>query len=143
MHIRRAIVALATVATVAGLSGLAMPAANAAPRTGIVNCAGKVVTKPQEIVISCADDAVSITGIKWKSWTTNGAKGSGTLVWNTCLPETCVAGIVQKYPVRIVLGGLASAPGDPDIFSSVTVTFSKAAPAGLSTGTYTIDNEIA
>lgn len=125
-----------------GASLLTAPATQALPpgETGIVDCNGAVVTKPRQMTIACADGGVALTGITWKSWSANAAKGTGTLTWNTCLPKTCAAGIVQKYRVKITLGDLASAPGQSDIFSQVTVVFTKGGPAGLDSGTYTLDN---
>ena len=143
MIARRALATLAAATTVAAV-GVAIPAsASGAPsRVSIVDCAGKLVTKPSTIVIECGDAGVAITNITWKTWTNNGATGKGTLTWNTCLPTTCVNGIVEKYKVKITLGGLASAP-NVDIFSQVDVTFPKLGPAALETGSYTIDNKIA
>lgn len=142
MKARRSVAVLASAAAV-GAVGLAIPAtAVAAPSdTAIVDCAGKLVTKPSSITITCADAAVSINGIRWSSWTANGAKGRGVLAWNTCLPTTCVDGIVEKYRVRITLGGLASGP-EGSVFSQVQLRFPKGGPAALETGSYTIDNEI-
>jgi hypothetical protein len=136
----RILLALLPTLVVMGL--LTAPAAEALPpgETGIVDCNGAVITKPKQITIACADSGVALTGIRWKSWSANAAKGTGTLAWNTCLPQTCAAGIVQKYRVKITLGGLASAPGQSDIFSQVTVVFTKGGPAGLVSGTYTLDN---
>jgi hypothetical protein len=107
----------------------------------VVNCKGNTVVKPKTIVVTCADGAVTVTNIKWSSWTMNGAKGTGTLAWNTCLPETCVAGIVEKYRVRIALGGVASAP-NVSVFSQMTLAFPKGGPAAAETSTYTLDNAL-
>lgn len=138
---RRTILALAATAGLAA-AGLALaPTATAAEGTPVViDCAGKGVTKPKQIVLACADAGVAVTGIRWTRWTMNSATGVGTLTWNTCLPQTCVDGIVEKYRVRITLGGLASGP-DIDVFSQMSLRFPKGGPAGLETGSYTLDNE--
>ena len=81
------------------------------------------------------------SSITWSSWTANGAKGVGTLAWNTCLPETCVDGIVQKYKVKVILGGVASAP-NVSVFSQMTLAFPKGGPAAAETATYTLDRPI-
>jgi hypothetical protein len=138
-----------TLAALVGLTALALgavslaPSAAAAPasKTGVVNCTGTIEHRPSEIVIACADAGVMITGITWKSWTNARARGTGTLVWNTCLPETCVAGIVEKYKVAITLGRVASAP-NPPVFTRVTVGFPAGGPAMLETGSYTLDRPI-
>lgn len=142
MTARRALTALAAATTIAA-AGLALPAAAAAASndTYIVDCAGQLVEKPSSITITCADAGVSINKITWATWNENAAKGRGTLAWNTCLPKTCVDGIVEKYKVRITLGGVASGP-EGTIFSQVKLTFPKGGPAGLETGSYTIDNPI-
>ncbi len=48
--------------------------------------------------------------------------------------------IVQKYKVKITLGGLASGPSI-NVFSQMTLAFPKGGPAGAETSTYTLDNE--
>ena len=135
---------LAALASAAGLAagGLAVaPTAAAAEGTPvIIDCTGTGVTKPRQIVIACADAGIAVTNIRWTTWTMNRATGVGTLTWNTCLPQTCVDGIVEKYRVRITLGGLASGP-DVDVFSQLNLRFPKGGPAGLETGSYTLDNE--
>ena len=143
MRALRTVITAVAVAACAGSSILGASAASAADstQTGIVNCAGKIVTKPKQITITCADAGIALTKITWNSWSDNAATGTGTLTWNTCLPKTCAAGIVQRYKVGITLGGLASGP-NANVFSQVALTFPKGGPAGLETGSYTIDNPI-
>jgi len=139
---RRAIAAIGASVAVAA-SGLALaPAAPAvAPGdTVIVNCVGKKVVKPREIVISCADAGISVQRITWRYWDDNRARGRGTLVWNTCLPTDCASGIVQRYRARIVLDRVASGPG-LTVFSRMKLTFPNGGPAGLETGTMTLPNQ--
>lgn len=145
MIIRRTVTALAAAGLALGLgagigAGLA-PAASAAPSPVIVDCTGKGVTKPKEIVIACADAGVLITKITWKEWNANRARGTGVLAWNPCLPD-CASSTAVTYPVVLTLGGLASAPGEPDVFSQVRMTYPKGGPASLNSGTYVIDNEL-
>lgn len=142
MNARRLVTA-AAIASLAAGSGIALAStASAAPTdTVVVNCAGKGVMKPKEIVLSCADAGVALTKLTWSKWDANGATGTGTLTWNTCLPKTCVAGIVQKYKVKVELGGLASGP-NLNVFSQANLTFPKGGPAALETGSYTLDNPV-
>lgn len=142
MSMRRSLTTIAAV-IIMSAAGLAAPAvANAAPSdTSIVDCSGDLVTKPSTIVITCGDASVSINKITWSSWTADSAKGKGVLAWNTCLPKTCVNGIVQKYRVRIVLGGVASGTAG-SVFSQVQLSFATVGPAALTSGSYTIDNPI-
>lgn len=123
----------------AGLVGA--QAATAAPKPQVIDCAGKGVVKPKEIVIACADAGVMVNKIDWTKWTANTASGRGTLTWNTCLPETCVDGIVEEYKVRVNLSGLASAPKQRDVFSRMTLTFIDGGPALAERSIYTLSNE--
>lgn len=136
---------LTITAACAGLAagGLALaPAASAATGdTALINCVGKGEIKPKEIVVTCADAGVMVTKITWSKWTNNVAKGAGTLVWNTCLPKTCVDGIVQKYKVKVTLGRVASGP-NISVFSGMTLTFTGGGPAAAETATYTLDRPI-
>lgn len=135
------------VATI-GLAGLGLAisgigfssAAQAADSPEVILCDGKGAVKPKEIVLACGDGNTFVSKIRWKKWTSNTATGVGTLTWNTCLPDNCAAGIVQKYRAKIELGGLASAPGEPDVFSTMTLTFTQGAPGNLDSGTYKLDN---
>ena len=139
MRITRILTASAAIAAVS-VAGLALPpSASAADDTVVVTCVGKSVTKPKQIVVTCADADVLVKGITWTSWTMNGARGTGTLVWNTCLPQTCVDGIVQKYAVRVRLGRVASAPSSA-AFTRMTLVFTGGGPAAAETAIYTLDN---
>ncbi len=132
--------------TVAGLSVVASgltfaTSANAATKPEVIQCDGKGAVKPNEIILTCADAGVMVYKIKWNKWNLNKATGTGTLSWNTCLPETCVAGIVQTYKAKITLGGLASFPGETDVFSQMTLTFTQGGgPASSDQAVYTLDN---
>lgn len=142
MNTARRVAALA-IATAMALGGVALstPASAEGTDTSIVDCAGRLVQKPSSITITCADGGVSINKITWSTWTANSARGTGTLAWNTCLPKTCVDGIVETYRVRITMGRVASAPNEA-VFTQATLRFPKGGPAGLETGSYTIDNPI-
>jgi hypothetical protein len=126
---------------VAGLSLSGPAGAATGSGTGVVDCAGAIVERPREIVVTCADAGVVIQRITWTAWTASRARGSGTLTWNTCLPKTCVNGIVQKYKVAVTLGRVASGPNAP-VFTRVGLGFAKGGPAGLESGAYTIDRPI-
>jgi hypothetical protein len=143
VSIYRKTAALVSVITLLlGGATLASSSAAAASGTGVVDCAGTIVERPHEFVITCADAGVMIQKITWKSWTNARAIGKGTLVWNTCLPKTCVDGIVQTYKATIRLGRPASGP-NAAVFTRITLTFPNGGPANLETGTYTIDRPIA
>jgi hypothetical protein len=134
-------IAGACAATLAVGSLAAVPASAAPADTVVINCLGKGVVKPKQIVLSCADAGLVVSGISWTSWTANDAKGVGTLVWNTCLPQTCANGIVQKFKARVSLGRVASGPS-VTVFSQMTLVFANGGPAAADSVTYSLDNEL-
>lgn len=133
---------IAVVSLGVAASGVAFAGtANASSKPEVIQCDGKGQVKPKEIILACGDGNTFVSNITWKTWKKNTATGSGTLRWNTCLPETCSAGIVQTYKAKITLGGVASAPGETDVFSQMTLTFTgDGGPAMANRASYTLDN---
>ena len=64
-----------------------------------------ITARPTEVTTHCADFGTSITSIRWKSWTANGAVGTGTYLVNNCNPN-CADGKVSESPVGVNLQGL-------------------------------------
>ena len=114
--------------------------ATAATKPEIIACDGKGKVKPKEIILACGDGNTFVNNIKWVKWNNNTATGTGTLNWNTCLPQTCAGGIVQTYKAKITLGGLATAPGENDVFSEMTLTFTQGGPGMMDSGVYELSN---
>jgi len=142
------------IAAAIGLTGLlgglvVAPAQAAAPspdRTYVVNCQGELDYKPKEIVFACGDGGVYFGNIKWRKWNMNRAVGRGTLFYNICEPN-CGAGNIQRYTkVRIVLGDVATGPGEGtfvNAFTTLTGTFGPdAGPAMAESSTWALDNPI-
>ena len=129
------VVALATT----GLALTAVPA-QAAPKPGVVNCKGKPEVQPKEINMSCADANLIVSNLKWSTWTKVGATGTGTLVWNPCIP-TCAAGKAEKYAAKVVLSRVASGAG-ANVFSGLTLSFPKGGPANAAASSYVLDNPL-
>ena len=139
MRPRRPAALVSAFALVVALGGMAAAPASAADDTVIVSCVGREVVKPRQIVVTCADGGVAVMRIRWSRWDANVARGTGTLAWNTCLPTTCVDGIVETYKVRVTLGRVASGP-DAAAFTRMTLAFPDGGPAAAETATYTLDN---
>ncbi len=64
-----------------------------------------ITARPAEVTTYCADFGIAITNIRWKSWTANGAVGTGTYLVNNCNPN-CASGKVSESPVGVNLDGL-------------------------------------
>ena len=63
------------------------------------------VQQPEEIMLTCADGGMIVTDIKWQSWNTVAAIGSGTYSQNMCEPS-CAEGKRVEVPVRLRLSEL-------------------------------------
>ena len=103
MRLRLLAVAVLTAALAASLapSASAAPASDAAA-TKVADCLGKLVSRPTEIVFSCADANVEITGLTWTSWGAEKARGTGTYRVNRCKPD-CASGKFFSTKATITL----------------------------------------
>lgn len=59
---------------------------------------------------------------------------------NACLAKTCAGGIVETFKAEITLGGLVLAPGETDVCSEMTLTFSQGGPGMMDSGIYELSN---
>jgi len=63
------------------------------------------VQRPEQIMLTCADGGMIVTDIKWLTWNTKEAIGSGTYSQNMCEPS-CAEGKRVEVPVRLRLSEL-------------------------------------
>jgi len=120
-------------------AGFAEPSS---PQPVLLDCAGKGVSRPKAIQITCADGGIMVSDIRWTRWDMNGAKGSGNLVVNSCIYKggpSCVEGQTMSYPATLSLGRPASGEGMTAL-TELRLRFSEQGPAGLNSGSYRIDN---
>ena len=68
------------------------------------------VQRPEQIMLTCADGGMIVTDIKWQSWNTIEAIGSGTYSQNMCEPS-CAEGKRVEVPVRLRLSELFAYKG--------------------------------
>jgi hypothetical protein len=91
--------------------------------------------EPTSILIACGDGNVRVTGLRWSSWTTDQAVGTGAWRQNDCKPD-CADGRFIDYPVSLVLSEPMQRSGDQvpfeqkltTIFGRVVATFPQTAP---------------
>ena len=58
------------------------------------------VQRPEQIMLTCADGGMIVTDIKWQTWNTKGATGTGTYSQNMCDPS-CAEG--KRVDVLVVV----------------------------------------
>jgi hypothetical protein len=82
----------------------ATPGGEAAARSQLVtqviqDCSTYRVRPRFNIVVSCADGNIYLSGMTWFSWHHKNATGHGNLWLNDCDPS-CAAGHMHRYPVH-------------------------------------------
>lgn len=126
-----AVLAAGTIVPAAGAAGVHSSRAHA--RVGLIECAGKLATRPKTYLLACGDGSVGLIHVKWKAFGGQTARGTGTLVVNRCEPN-CAAGKVIRTSVSVV----ASAPrtiASHRSYSKLSLT----RKGGKSAGRYGID----
>jgi hypothetical protein len=63
------------------------------------------VQRPEQIMLTCADGGMIVTNIKWQTWDTRGATGTGIYSQNMCDPS-CAEGKRVDVPVIVNLSEL-------------------------------------
>ena len=63
------------------------------------------VQRPEQIMLTCADGGMIVTNIKWQTWDTKGATGTGIYSQNICDPS-CAEGKRVDVPVIVNLSEL-------------------------------------
>jgi len=63
------------------------------------------VQRPEQIMLTCADGGMIVTDIKWQTWNSKEAIGTGTYSQNMCEPS-CAEGKRVDTPVRVKLSEL-------------------------------------
>jgi hypothetical protein len=82
---------------------LTTPATAATPPSYFNDC-GYPEYKPQSLTEFCADAGNGVTKIKWSSWTSTRASGTGSFYVNQCDPN-CADGKLIWAKVKVVLSG--------------------------------------
>jgi hypothetical protein len=91
----------------------------------------KPTYKPTQIVVTCADANTVLKGIKWKSYGSDSAEGSGTADVNACDPN-CAAGEFQQFPATVKLSNPKDCRKDVRQFTRLVLTYTGSKPPGAS-----------
>ncbi|MGB9112663.1 MAG: hypothetical protein WCF24_08045 [Acidimicrobiales bacterium] len=113
--------------TFVAMSAIAILPASAtggsARRVGLYSCTGKVVVRPGNFVITCADANTQLTATKWTQWDSTLGVGTTRFAMNLCNP-TCVASKISYFPASVVrLSAPIRTSAHGWLFSKLTVTY--------------------
>lgn len=126
---------LTVLTAAAAVAAVAIPATTASAqndnlRVFVSNCE-KQVYKPKTITVFCADGGVVIQKIKYSSYGSKTAAGTGTANVNLCEPD-CAAGKTKNYKVKFTLSRVTQC-GDSYQFRKLQMTYTGAKPKGSRT----------
>jgi hypothetical protein len=96
--------AIALISIFALYASLLTPSATAAAPPSYFNDCGYPEYKPQSLTEFCADAGNGVTKIKWSSWTSTKAVGTGSFYVKLCDPN-CADGKVVWAKAKVVLSG--------------------------------------
>lgn len=117
---------LAGLAVIAASWLVAFPSAVSGGSTrqvGLLSCNGKVVVRPGNFVITCADAYTQLTATQWTAWGSTTATGSTRFAMNLCTP-TCVASKMSYFPSSVVrLSDPIRTKAHGWLFSKLVVTY--------------------
>lgn len=128
----------ALLALVALVVALALPAATAASSSNVPGFYGcrvflskkpAAVVRPRSIVVACGDGNLYFTRIRWASWTSSTATGTGVGHQNDCTPN-CAAGHFHTYPATARLTKPRPCDGRT-VFTTLIWRFTKPTPKGV------------
>lgn len=84
------------------------------------DCYGHQHTRPDRIVLACADGNLYLSGLHWSTWTAARAIARGKLGWNNCKP-TCAAGSFLTTTAQVTLSAPKAGPGSRSYFSKILI----------------------
>lgn len=142
----RRIVASVVIFLIAGCSS-SKPVTNAPEATPTVSatassdifineCGMGFATKPESIILACADGNLAVQHISWLMWEGEKALGRGTFIYNDCEPD-CADGKTHLVPVQFSLLGVAKDLSGKSVFTQMqVVSESDPLPSGATSDTY-------
>jgi hypothetical protein len=86
--------------------------------------------KPKDAIVACGDGNFQLRKMKWSSWGSSSATGSGKASLNTCEPN-CAEGKFKNYAANVKLTKPKTCRGlGVKVFTRLEVDFKSAKPAG-------------
>jgi hypothetical protein len=94
------------------------------------SCDSGLAQEPASVVVTCADQGITVENIQWQAWGAETATGNGTAQVNDCKPD-CVAGALKTYDAaQLELTAIKDCGGRPQ-YTALRLSFADAAPPGF------------
>jgi hypothetical protein len=126
IQVNRLIRTIATATVIVFLTAAVATNVSAATPPSYFNDCGYPEYKPQSLTEFCADAGNGVTKIKWSSWTSTKAVGTGSFYVELCDPN-CADGKVVWTKAKVVLSGAKFTRGKRYLMN-VTVTSTNGKP---------------
>ncbi|HVV57569.1 MAG TPA: hypothetical protein VHC45_04345 [Gaiellaceae bacterium] len=97
--------------------------------TAWINDCGPLVSRPQTLVITCADANYELASLAWHGWGGARATATGVVKANDCTPN-CAAGHFHEYTVTATADELRAC-GAARYYGRLTIAYPGARPQGI------------
>lgn len=97
--------------------------------TAWINDCGPLASRPQTLVITCADANYELASLAWHGWGGARATATGVVRANDCTPN-CAAGHFHSYRVRATADRLKRC-GAARYYGRLTIVYAGARPQGI------------
>lgn len=85
------------------------------------DCAGRLLERPTNVILTCADAGVTATKLAWTGWGSAFAAAVGVASVNDCDPS-CAEGHFHDFKIVLIAEGRQSCSGS-EAYSKVTYAF--------------------
>ncbi len=124
---RNALKIIAAIACLAAVPSAALAAGGTSGKPLAINC-NNLQFKPHKIVLACGDAGIWLSKLKWSSWSSTQASGTGVYNANDCTPN-CASGHIKSGPVKVTLSKPKTCPSQANpAFRQVALTYTGTRP---------------
>lgn len=121
-------IAIALLATMVAACSHAAASPGPASNRRLADCGGNPQTKPQVVVITCSNQAITVHDVNWSAWGGKVATGTGSAIVNVCAFQDCHTGAYGSYPVVVVASGAVACRGGVSGYGRIQYMFVGTSP---------------
>ena len=125
-------VAVALALSVVLLTACSHAPRSAPPPVGLGYCGLKPQVKPGEIMVTCDNDAITVTRLKWSAWGKTNATASGVALIDLCVYAymDCAVGDYTSVPIAVSVTKIKTCARHTEAYSTLRYVFPRGSPFG-------------
>ncbi len=137
MNPKFAILLLPVILILSGCGSTSQAPKKAEQQVFVSQCGYSYEQRPTDVTLTCADAGMRVSKLKWTSWTSTSAEGTGVMTTNTCDPD-CASGNYETQVITILLNTPTKDSKSKTIFTTAILESNKPLPNGLSKESFDI-----